>query len=168
MKQKGFSVSLVVLLITTLAGGGNPVGSQTPTAYFLVANPDLMLIGLSDSYVLPLSDPDDIAFARQLVRGGFRIVSASVTVGSDGINRDMLAPGTPEWSWHVTEFHGFVEAAIELCDGTPTFTEGDAQNWREGEEWDICYWNYTVVAEITDTVPVERSTWGMIKLLFGS
>ncbi len=162
------SISLAVLLIAPLTGVGDPVHPQTPTAYFLVANPDLMLIGLSDSYVLPLSDPDDIAVARLLASGGFRIVSATVTVGSDGINRDMLAPGSPEWSWHVTEFHGFVEAAIELCDGTPTFTEGDAQNSFEGDELDICYWNYTVVAEVTDAVPVERSTWGMIKALFGN
>ena len=168
MKRISISISLVLLLIAPLTGVGDPVRPQTPTAYFLVANPDLMLIGLSDSYVLPLSDPDDIAMARLLVSGGFRIVSATVTVGSDGINRDMLAPGSPEWSWHVTQFHGFVEAAIELCDGTPTMTEVSSQSWLEGDEYDICYWNYTVVAEVTDAVPVERSTWGMIKALFGN
>jgi len=126
-----------------------------------------MLLGLSESYVLPLSDPDDITVARALAGGGgFRIVSAFVTAGADGINRDMLAPGTPEWSWHVSQFNGFVETAIELCDGKPSFTEGDAQTALEGEEWIICYWNYTVVAEVTSAVPVDQSTWGRIKALF--
>ena len=74
---------------------------------------------------------------------------------------------TPEWSWHVAEFFTFAETAIELCDGTPTFTEGDAQSAGEGVRWDICYWNYTVVAEITVPVPVEPSTWGGVKALFG-
>ena len=167
MKRKAVTASLVVLLIATLTGAGDPVRSQTPTAYFLVANPDLVLIGMSDSYVLPLSEPEDIEFARLLVSGGgFRMVVATVTVGSDGINRDMLAPGEPEWSWHVTKFHGFATAAIELCDGTPTMTEVSAQNMYEGDEMDICYWSYTVVEEVTDFDPVERSTWGSIKALY--
>jgi hypothetical protein len=38
----------------------------------------------------------------------------------------------------------------------------------EGDELQICYWNYTVVAEVTDAVPIDRSTWGMIKALFGN
>jgi hypothetical protein len=167
MKRSAVIASLVVLSMATLTGVGDPVSSQTPTAYFLVANPDLMLVGLSDSYVLPLSDPEDIDMARQLANGGFLIVVASVTKGADGINRDMLASGEPEWSWHVSQFHAFASAAIELCDGTPTMTEVTAGNMAEGEEWDICYWNYTVVAEVTDAVPVDRSTWGRIKALYG-
>jgi len=164
MKRSAIVASIVVLSIIALPGVGDEVRAET--AYFLVANPDLMLIGLSDSYVLPLTDPDDIAVARQLALGGFLIVVASVTAGADGINRDMLAPGTPPWSWHVVELHAFAEAAIELCDGTPAFTEVDALNMPEGERWDICYWNYTVVAEITAPVPVDPSTWGRIKALF--
>jgi hypothetical protein len=168
MKRIAIRASLSLLLILVFSNAVVPVRSQTPTAYFLVANPDLMLVGLSDSYVLPLSDPEDIDMARQLASGGFLIVVASVTKGADGINRDMLAPGEPEWSWHVSQFHAFASAAIELCDGTPTMTEVTAGNMAEGEEWDICYWNYTVVAEVTDAVPVDRSTWGRIKALFGN
>ena len=154
--------------LVTLAMVLSPFAVRAETAYFMVANPDLMLIGLSDSYVLPLTNPDDIDFARDIVQGGNgAIVFARVTAGGDGINRDRLAPGMPEWSWHVTEFMEFATAAIEICDGTPAFTEVDAQNAGEGEEWIICYWNYTVVAEVTETVPVEESKWGRIKALFG-
>jgi hypothetical protein len=167
MKRKSVSVGLLGLLIASFIGFGDPVRPQTPTAYFLVANPDLMQIGMSDSYILPLTDPEDIALARQLVDGGFLIVVATITKGSDGINRDMLAPGQPEWSWHVTHFIAFASAAIELCDGTPTLTEVTAGSMPEDQEWDICYWKYTVVADVTDEVPVEGSTWGKIKALFG-
>jgi hypothetical protein len=167
MSRARIIVTTVVVLIAALCGFSATAHAEATTAYFVVANPALMLIGMSDSYVLPLSDPADIAIARELVVGqGFLIVVATVTPGADGINRDMLAPGTPEWSWHVSEFLAFATAAIELCDGRPTFTEVDAQNAGEGEEWDICYWNYTVVAEIAGPSPVEQSTWGKIKALF--
>ena len=169
MTRKYISVLLLALVLATLAGAAKPVLSQEETAYFLVANPDLVLIGMSDSYVLPLTDPEDIALARVMASGGAGlIVGARITTGSDGINRDMLAPDQPEWSWHVKEFSAFTETAIELCDGTPTYTEGEALNKPEGEVWDICYWNYTVVKEVTDVVPVEGSTWGSIKALFGN
>jgi hypothetical protein len=166
MNRTRISLSLIVFSIASLYGVSSPARPEADTAYFLVANPDLLLDGLSDSYVLPLSDPDDIAAARALLDGGFLIVSATVTVGSDGINRDMLASESPAWSWHVTRFHGFSEVTMELCDGNPTFTEAEAQNSSEGDEMLICYWSYTVVLEVTDLVPVEQSTWGSIKALY--
>src|SRR5262245_6634005 len=61
-----------------------------------------------DSYVLPLSDPAAIAHARDLIRigpsAGETIVVAAIAAGSDGINRNYLALGAPQWSWHVSEF----------------------------------------------------------------
>lgn len=140
---------------------------QSETAYFLVARPTLYPKRLGDSYILPLTDPDDIDTARLLIDSGtFKIVHAVIAAGSDGINRDMLAEGTPEWSWHVVKFMGFSDLAIELCDGSPTLTEGDVQNWDEGEEGMICYWSYTVVAEVTELVHSEPATWGEIKIRF--
>ncbi len=167
MTQKRFFISALILIVATTSLIVARVFSQSPTAYFLVAQPMLYPIGLGDSYILPLTDPDDIATARTLITSRrFKIVSAVITVGPDGINRDMLAPDMPEWSWHVTEFGGFADVAPEYCDGNPTSTESEVQNWSEGEEGLICYWSYTIVAEVTESVPNELTTWGEIKALF--
>ena len=113
-----------------------------------------------DSFILPLSEPDDIAHARDLIaRGpeaaGAPLVFAEVVAGSDGINRDVLAEGEPLWSWHVSAFEGFGDGGIELVDGWPTFIESDVQGWIENtnrEDGDprghIGFWSYTVVAEL--------------------
>ena len=112
-----------------------------------------------DSYVLPLSDPNAIAQALELIqlgpgagRGG--IVVASIAAGADGINRDHLAPVAPEWSWHVTNFTGFAEITIELCDGWPTGVENDVNGWIQNTGGQICFWSYTVVAELPSPTPV--------------
>ena len=130
------------------------------TAYFVVAE---IVPYHGDSYVLPLSDPLDIAFARMLIANGeTRIVNALIASGSDGINRDVLAPGMPEWSWHVSEFLEFAENTVEICDGCPTGIEQHLDMWN-GQ---ICFWSYTVVWEIPWSVPVEQTTWSRIKQLY--
>ena len=125
-----------------------------------------------DSYLLPLSDPKDIADARALIdlgsaSGVGSIVTAKIEIGSDGQNRDLLNPGQPLWSWHVSQFEGFADAAIELCDGWPGKVEEDVAAWIANTDGTICFWSYTVVAEI-GPVPVERRTWGLLKSRYGS
>lgn len=140
--------------------------TESQTAHFVVARPSLYPLGLGDSYVLPLGDPDDIEAARGIVLSqGFAIVNATIVAGSDGVNRNLLAAGAPEWSWHVAEFHGFSATVVEFCDGSPTLTESEVQSWTPGQESLICYWIYTVVAEINPT-PVRATTWGRIKALY--
>jgi hypothetical protein len=115
-----------------------------------------------DSFVLPLEDPADIAHARDLIaRGpeaaGAPIVGAEIVAGSDGINRNVLAPGQPLWNWHVSKFEGFGDFSIELVDGWPTFIEQDVAGWIANTRRDhedpsapghIGFWGYTVVAEL--------------------
>ncbi len=69
------------------------------------------------------------------------------------INRDYLQPGIPVWSWYITEFLEFAEATIEFCDGWPGHVEvGYVGGEKEGGV--ICFWSYTVVAELgTDLEP---------------
>src|SRR5262245_7366127 len=122
--------------------------------YFVVAESGTPVHG--DSYILPLENPDQIAHARDLiVRGpgvGSPIAVARIAMGSDGINRDFLAPGEPLWSWHVTQFEGFADATIELIDGWPTFVEQDVDGWIANTNGFIGFWHYTVVAELS-TIP---------------
>lgn len=127
--------------------------------YFLVAE----LPGEEDhydSYVLPLTRPDHIEHARALILHGHEemgrhIVVANMSAGADGINRDLLAEGTPAWSWHVTGMIDFSDMTMEILDGWPSFVEQDVGGWIEntcfeGTEGTLGFWGYTVVDELDD------------------
>jgi len=98
---------------------------QTDAFYFLVAripapyNPWV----IQDSFVLPIpcSRPSDIQHARDLaawdwVNHNFWVgdgppdpwVMVKVLPGADGVNCDYLNPALGRWSWHVSEFLGFM------------------------------------------------------------
>ena len=114
----------------------------------------------NQSYLLPLTDPETIEEARILVdqgpgNGVGSIASVRIAAGPDGFNRDVLAEGEPLWSWHVTEFLGFADAAIELCDGWPGFIEEDVGAFIRNTQGQVCFWGYTVTAEL-DEAPVFR------------
>ena len=157
------------LLAASVASFAGPV-------YFVVAERPDQPITHGDSFIIPLERDDLIAHARDLIaRGpeaaGATIVDAEVVAGSDGINRDVLAPGEPLWSWHVTVVNGFGDFGIELVDGNPTYLEhGDdgpggedgvaawIRNTRRNPDdeslpGNIGFWNYTVVAELPPQVP---------------
>lgn len=128
---------------------------------FVVAEP-AGLVEHGDSFVLPLTDPADVAHARDLIRlgpeaAGEPIVFAEVRPGADGINRDVLANGQPLWDWHVSAFEGFGDSGVELVDGWPSFVQQDVGGWmantrRDPDDPDapghIGFWNYMVVAEL--------------------
>jgi hypothetical protein len=163
--------NLVFLLVAAMACVAVPAAADIicdgSASYFVVARPEMYPL-FGDSYVLPLTDPEDIALARNIVAGGFAIVVATVTTGDGGYNRDMLAPEGHRWSWHVSEFQEFAAVAAEVCDGNPTMTEGEARNWAPGEETTICYWSFTVVEEIDCTVPTTGTSWGGLKSWYRS
>ena len=126
--------------------------SDAATTYFLVAERPGDEFH-RDSFVLPLTEDDDISHARDLISlgpdtAGSAIPFAKIAAGSDGINRDLLAPDQHEWSWHVTEFEGFGDVGIELVDGTPTLVEADVPGWLQNTNSSIGFWNYTVVREL--------------------
>lgn len=162
IRRNAFPVLLSWEMISPAAGLADP------TILFLVADPDSVL---HDSYVLPLSDPVDVEAARTLILEGPQpglgsIAVAWIAAGADGINRDHLAPGKREWSWHVTSFQEFAQNTIELCDGSPTLVENDVEGWIRTTGGQICFWSYTVVREL-GPVPAEAMTWSRIKRLYG-
>jgi len=63
------------------------------------------------------------------------------------INRDYKDPYLTPWSWHVSDFEGFADLAIEVCDGWPTDVENHLDYWVD-TLGSICFWSYTVVAEL--------------------
>lgn len=103
-------------LLATLAALLNPLKipaaeaqSQT-TVYFLAAGPRLTLSQYTpeasayESFVVPVSDPDQIAMIRSLIqRTQSPVVNVRIQTGNgDGLNRDFYAPGAPAWNWSVT------------------------------------------------------------------
>jgi hypothetical protein len=113
---------------------------------------------LHDSYTLLLSDPADIAHARDLISRGLEagqpIVVARIAPGADGANRNWRATSpliAPEWHWHITQFEGFSDTTIEILDGTPSDVERQTDEWIRMTQGLIGFWSYTVVAELPPT-----------------
>ena len=143
-----------VLVTLTLSFG--LVGlAKAETVYFVVSEARPVTPG--ESYVLPLEDEADIAHARNLIASGpsigLTIAVAEIAAGSDGINRNVLAPGQPLWSWHVERFEGFTDSTAEILDGNPAFVEEDVDAWIANTGGLIGFWNYTVTAEL-HAIPV--------------
>jgi hypothetical protein len=107
----------------------------------------------NQSFLLPLDDPEHIAKARQLIAQGpggtvGSIVVARIMAGGDGLNRDLRSPTQRLWSWHIVGFEAFADLSIELCDGWPAWVEEDPQAFIANTSGVICFWGYTVVAEL--------------------
>ena len=116
-------------ILGALVAGLTVLESQAGVAHFLVGPRTPQL---KDSYVLPLTRPEDIAEARRQLTLDLTnrlMVVARIGAGADGINRDHLAPGKPAWSWHVTEFLAFAEGGIPEWGGTPTGVEANVAFW---------------------------------------
>jgi hypothetical protein len=106
-----------------------------------------------DSFVLPLTNPGDIAHARQILslgasNAGATIVNAGMAAGADGINRDSLADDRHLWSRHATRFNGFGDVGIELLDDWPGLVERDVPGWIRNTDGRIGFWNYAVSREL--------------------
>jgi hypothetical protein len=152
--MKRLCLTLSVLALSVAALSARPLEDHAAhdcPVYFIVAEwPGLIFHG--DSYVLPLTDPKDIAQARRLIAEGPEIGSAiagaRIAAGADGINRDYLAPDAPAWSWHVTEFLGFTDSTLEILDGWPGYVEHDVEEWIRMTDGMIGFWAYTVIAEL--------------------
>ncbi len=145
---RGFWVFAFLAWLPATSFGGEEV------RWFLVSEID---VDKNDSYLLPLSDPDAIAMARSLVANGpggevGSIATVKIAAGSDGFNRNVLADGEPLWSWHVVAFEGFSDFTIELCDGWPGFVEEDVEAFLQNTDATICFWGYTVTAELEQGV----------------
>jgi hypothetical protein len=149
MKYSFFALAAAVTFWANVASAG-PV-------YFLVTERAGQATH-GDSYVVPLSNPDDIAHARDLIsRGpdaaGAPIVVASIAAGADGINLDYLAPDKRAWDWHVTGFSNFADSTVEILDGWPGFVQQDVPGWIHNTNGFVGFWDYTITRELSATPP---------------
>ena len=140
------------LAVAALAVCGCGGSSAPGPVYFLVAE---VVPQHGDSFLLPLTAPDDIARARELAASPHpqppTIVVAQIASGnSDGqlVNRDLLHGGKP-WSWHVSRFLNFADMTIEIMDGWPGYVEDNFAAWQRNTGGDIGFWQYTVRREVS-------------------
>ncbi len=135
-------IALVVLIVGAGAAiqCGSPAAPSRTEAIFQVRAcrgspqaPD------GEVFRILLRDTRLIAQARAFVgAGNRRIVAGTLVRGDGGFN----AP----WSWHLDpESVSFPEAAVELCDGCPSFVEANGGTWGSGS---FCPWNSEIIAQV--------------------
>jgi hypothetical protein len=142
----------LVCLVAALAA------TNTATAqviYFLVARypwPN------DASAVIPLSDPDQVSHARDLVAQVGQGTDVNLLsrpwpgvityAGADGINRNYQDPRLPEWSWHITQVTGFGDAGVPEIFKSPLGLEYEYTNHPNttGTNWMLM--GYTAVQEL--------------------
>jgi hypothetical protein len=139
------SVAVIALILAWAFLAGM---AQAEIVYFLVGEINPLN---NDSYVLALSNPADIAHARDLIGygpgiGDGIVVATIVRSNPNGLNRNYVREGLPGWSWRVNAFLGFEDLTAEILDGWPTWVEEDPVQWPWGST--IGFWSYTVVAEL--------------------
>ncbi len=146
---------LVTCLLAACGGGGAgdpapaPPPSELVTFAFRVRS-----AGAQQEFRYATSSPTLIARARsQLLlpvaaRSQFPI--GPIAAGSGGVNLN--------WNWHFTDL-AFTDAAIALCDGTPTLVEADLPYWLNTVK-SFCPWGGYVDAEVTGIYPLKRLAVG--------
>lgn len=142
-----FTMVFLCLLVSVIGGQT----ARAETVYFVVGE---VYPYWGDSYILPLSNPMDIAHARYLIEYGpnmpENIVVAEIEYTNPmGINRNFYFEGKPAWSWQVSNFISFADITAEILDGSPTQVEEGIFSGGV-----IGFWNYTVTQELgTDLEP---------------
>lgn len=160
-------IATPLLASLLLGSAGHAAAAGAPaaaTVWFEVAQHGARAV---QSWLLPLSDPGDIAAARAelAVReagGQGALVVARFRPGGDGLNRNLRDPLQRRWSWHAVEFLEFADLSIELCDGSPALVEADPESFAANTDGVICFWGYSIAAELPapPTMPVVEALDG--------
>lgn len=120
-------VALAVALAGALNCGASPA-APAPARDYLVD-----VVG--ERFVIRLADPEAIALAEANLRGAnTRIPFGTVRRGHGGFNQP--------WSWHLDPDDAtFVDVAIEVCDGRPSYLEAHLDEYPR-----YCPWGGRVIA----------------------
>lgn len=139
------------LFLILFPGCKKSTAADNGVVYFLVSE---ITHFHGDSFILPLSDPEDIAAAEKIVNDidstTTRIVSARIARGSgDGkyLNKDLLSGNQGVWSWHVVEFFNFADVTAEIYDSWPGYVENHLDEWLQ-QDGIIGFWSYTVTRKV--------------------
>lgn len=121
-------VPAAALVFALLQGCGGPT-APSPAAR------DFVVDVAGERFVLRLANPEAIALAEANLRGeNTRIPFGTVRRGNGGFNQP--------WSWHLDPADAtFVDLAIEICDGRPSYLETHLDEYER-----YCPWGGRVVA----------------------
>ena len=129
MANHGAMRTILLLLVSTvLAGAGcSPTSPSDRAADFIVD-------ASGERFVLRLTDPTAIQLAEENLAGrNNRFPNGPLRDGDGGFN----AP----WTWHLDPaLTEFVEVAIEICDGRPSYVEEHEEDFER-----YCPWGARVV-----------------------
>ena len=107
----------------------------------------------NDSFVIQLSKPEDIAYARRIIMDTNTsalscTVAAKIILGADGVNRNYLASGAPEWSWHAV-FYSFADCPLPEDIFSPSEIEWNPV-WAQKiySLGIICFGDYRITSEL--------------------
>ncbi len=133
-------VAPLALWLLNACGGCN--GGKLPRYYA-----DFVVRVEDERFVIRLVRPDQIQTARQILQTGQqKIVIGSLKEGHGGFNRDVVT--NRWWSWHLDPSTvTFAEAAIELCDGRPSFIEENLNYWLNTVR-SFCPWGSVLEREL--------------------
>jgi hypothetical protein len=97
---------------------------------------DFLLSVAGETFVMRVADPETIRLARETLAGRIqRFTIGPLRRGDGGFN----AP----WSWHLDPAEvRLTEAAIEVCDGRPSYVETHLADYPT-----YCPWGATIVSE---------------------
>jgi hypothetical protein len=147
---------LAVNIRFLLAAMAMPSTNAGDMVYFLVGPTSFAPSDLPhDSCILPIPKKQvaDIRHARDLIENlrapdspiTRRLVVASIEVGADGINHDLLNPELPAWNWHVKEFAGFWDFTVGEVADSPSAVEKRPAYWAQKG---IAFPSHTVVRDL--------------------
>jgi len=167
--------SLTLTCLTLSAGHA----SAQENATFIVQSriEHISGFGISESYLLPLSNSEHIAQARAIIAKDSnvpgwedRAISATIELSNDGSNRNYSVPGRPTWSWRIKDFiqfHSGAHPAVPnpIWDGSPSQIENDPEAWIANYGDRIAFSSFLLVAELSEagkTELVNISTRGLV------
>ncbi len=162
--MKRFSIPVALGLTLALATGVLS-DLHADVAYFVfgfVPGP-AYAFDLASAMVVPLMRPEDIGHARALqakTPGIYNTIPVmKIAAGADGINRNYLAVGAPQWSWHVTEFLSFAEGTVgSTFDTIPASVEYDVAGFIEQNGGELAFSSYSLIFELSPaSLPVTVS-----------
>ena len=128
MRIHSLLLCLVILLILPACGSSNNEESKGAVVTFLVAG--------SEQYKIEITDPANLATARDLLAGNEdpKIPNGIVVRDDPGVNEG--------YSWHIDpDSLEFADMTTEVCDGLPS----DVENGIITSEY-YCPWSAEVIA----------------------
>jgi hypothetical protein len=132
--------TLAGLLVPSCSGSTSPADPGRGALFQIRACRGSLHAPAGEVFHVLVLDAEQTRIGDSLVgRGNLQIVGGSLAAGDGGFN----AP----WSWHLEPGSvRFSEAAIEVCDGCPSFVEADLDDWlRQGS---YCPWSTEVEARL--------------------